>query len=174
MQVVFDKAFHPVIDKRWQTGQDLQGELDKIMTESSTQDDESFDAIREELERHPGFELQKQTKHLYRQFMEQTRIALQEIRSVLGKEIAQEKQGGARQDEVNGTFGSHFGIVIPGHEVYLRLEGLIIGDELVMKIEDDNTTVARLSAQDPEWNDYREQLTREIRIRLARKVLARQ
>ncbi|MCK4827975.1 serine/threonine protein kinase, partial [bacterium] len=167
---IFDRAFQTKLDNRWQTAKELISAFENTMTENTNTDGDDFKAIRTKLESNPRRSSQILTQNLYNQFMEQTRNVLRAICQELGNNLVSQKQGGARQDLAKGEFGSSFGITVPDNEVYLRLNGKLLGDELVMRIEDDDITLARLIAENPDWAPYREQLKREIGSRLSQQM----
>ncbi len=167
---VFDRAFQIGLNNRWQTAEELASAWERIMFKQEEKDRTTLSALRAELEGRPGFDRQVLTKRLYSEFMKETRITLRKICQELGGQTAVEKQGRAKLNEVEGEFGSHFGITIPGDEVYLRLHGRVLGTELVMQIEDDGTVLARLALDGVDWKPYRLQLRQVITSRRAHKL----
>ena len=130
----------------------------------------NLEEVRISLESDPAQGNQILTGSLYKEFMSETINVIQAICNEVGSSLASQKQGGARQDLNAGTFGSHFGIVLPKAEVYLRLNGKLIGDELVMMIQDDETVISRFNAKTPDWGLYSEKLKAEFTKRLGKKI----
>lgn len=168
---IFDKAFRKKIDDRWQTAIELITAIEKV-TMSATNENElySLDLVREYLESDPNQAKQAITRSLYEQFMQHTRNVINSIIREIDNPLVYQKQGGARQDIENGTFGSHFGITLPKFEVYLGLNGTVIGEEVTMLIEDDETILCRLNADSPDWTEYCDNLKREFTTRLNKRI----
>ncbi|MCC6603216.1 MAG: serine/threonine protein kinase [Anaerolineae bacterium] len=167
---LFDRAFQNDLTERWQTAKELASAFERMMFEPEVRGQTSLSAIRTELEGRPGFNQQMLMKRLYLEFMNETRQVLNEIRQELGEHIASVKQGGAHENVEESEFGSRFGITIPGDEVYLKLHGKVVGNELIMRIEEDDTLLARLDLNAPNWEPYQIGLEEEIGSRLSRKL----
>lgn len=168
---IFDKGFQVKLEERWQTAEELSKALENVVMVNAPEPDiYGLDAVRKNMESDPARINQILTKTLYDQFMKETRDVIQSICAEIGSPLASQKQGGARQDLASGEFGSHFGVVLPNNEVYLRLNGKLVGDELVMIIQDDNTVLSRFIARAPDWQQYKENLKREIGGRLSQQM----
>jgi len=164
---VFDKAFQVKLDDRWQTAEELNTALENvILTDEPETNIYSLDEVRKSLESDPSRDTQIITQALYNEFMTQTRNVIEAICSEIGSSLATQKQGGARQELDAGEFGSGFGVILPKTEVYFRINGKLISDELVMTILDDDTVISRFDAQSPNWSLYRQNLKNEFSRRL--------
>lgn len=171
---VFDKAFQVKLSERWQTADELNAALENvILTDAPETNVYSLDEVRLSLESDPDRDNQLLTQSLYNDFMSQTRNVIDAICVDLGNSLASQKQGGARQELNAGEFGSHFGVVLPKAEVYLRLNGKIVGDELIMLIQDDETIISRFVAKSPNWSMYYENLKNEFVKRLNKAIQVR-
>ena len=170
---VLDKAFQIKLDDRWQTAEELLKVLENvIMTDKTETDIYSLDEVRKSLESDPSRNNQLLTQSLYNQFMAQTRNVMGAICSEVGGSLASQKQGGARHDVNTGEFESSYGIVLPKTEVYLRLNGKLVGDELIMIIKEDETVISRFNANSPNWSLYSKNLKNEFSKRLNAAVQA--
>ncbi len=169
---IFDRAFQIRIDERWQTARELKEALKNVTkTVDLELESKSLDEVRSFLESDPTRNNQLLTQSLHREFMAETRTVIRSICQELGS-LTSEKQGGAKVDLKLGQFGSHFGVVLPHGEVYLRLNGKLIGNELVMVIEDDGTIVSRFDGGNPDWGAYKTNLRAEFHRRLLQIVNA--
>ena len=121
-----------------------------------------LDEVRRSLESDPSCDNQLLTQSLYNGLMTQTRNIISAICAEIEGSLASQKQGGARQDLNAGKFGSHYEVVLPKAEVYLRLNGKLIGDELIMIIEDDETVISRFDASSPNWGICSQNLKNEF------------
>jgi serine/threonine-protein kinase len=166
---VFDKAFQVKLDDRWQTAEELLKALENvILTDMPETNIYGLDEVRRSLESDPSRDNQILilTRSLYSEFMAQTQNVISAICAELGHHLASQKQGDARQDLDIGEFGSHFGVVLPKTEVYLRLNGKLIGEELIMTVQDDETVISRFDARSPNWGMYSQNIKNEFNRRL--------
>ena len=168
---IFDKAFHVKLDDRWQTAEELMEALEKVtMSEVNENEIVSLELVRQSLASDPDQKKHTITNSFYNQFMKHTRNLINSIIAEMRITTASLKQGGARRDLRNGTFGSNFGITLPKYEIYLRLNGTVVGDEVTILIQDDETILCRFNTQAPNWNQYRESLKAELVKRLNQNI----
>ena len=127
------------------------------MEEAMTQDGNDpnmlgLELVKEALESDPSKNRQALTRALHNEFMRVTGETVEGLLNQLGP-LAQQQQGGARCSMETGEFGSHYGIVLPKGAAYPRLSGKLVGNELVMSIENDNV-LCRLNSEAPDWSVY--------------------
>lgn len=168
---IFDKAFQVKLDDRWQTAEELSEALENVtMTDTPETEVYNLEEVRKSLESDPAQGNQILTRSLYSQFMSETRNVINSICKEVGSPLASLTQGGANQDLNAGIFCSNFGVVLPKAKVELRLNGKLIGGELVMTIQDDETVISRFNAKTPDWGLYNENLKAELTKRLIQKI----
>lgn len=164
---LFDKGFQLRIDDRWQTVATLAEALEKIdMTATDEGDIYSLSSVRQSIESDPELSRQTLTKLIYEQFMGATGKVVNLIVMELGSSLATTQQGGARCDLSGHKFGSHFGVNLPKFHVNLRINGVLVGDEIVMSIEDDQDVFFRSNLDKIDWNEYMDSLKKKFTVKI--------
>lgn len=86
----------------------------------------------------------------------------------IGGNLGTQSQGGSSCQESEGTFGSRFGLGLPTTNVFLRIEGRIVGSELVFTITNPEAKeLLRTTTSKPDWQSYRRELEAEFLSRLS-------
>lgn len=164
---LFDKAFQVRIDDRWQTVNTLIEALEKIgMTETDEEDIYSLASVRQSIESDPALSRQTLTKVIFDQYMTVTGKVVNLIVTELGSPLATTQQGGARCNLNEQKFGSHFGVNLPKFQVNLRINGALVGDEIVMSIEDDEDDFFRSNLDNIDWNEYIDSLRKKFILKI--------
>ena len=119
------------------------------MTEPSETEIDNLDEVRKFLNSDLGYRQQILIQSLFNQFMSETKRVLQLICIEIGHSPTSYSQGHAKCDYNTGTFASNFGMTLSKIEFFPRITGNLVGDELVIMIQDDETIISRFNANTP-------------------------
>lgn len=139
---------------------------------TSSSDDNIFDvdAVRQFLENDPEHKKQLAVSSLFYPFMRYSNAAIDTIIHEIGGKLIQPQQAGAKPDLENGTFRSSFGLKLPKFEIRIRVTGTVIGEEVILEIQEDEIILCRLSTASPDWTTYKTRLVAELKKRLHRQI----
>lgn len=163
---LFDKGFQYRVDDRWQSIDKLKNAINNLEMDAEEDEPPKLKKIGDTLSSRPGFSDNARLDELYHSFMDNSRNVLKKVESGLGIDEVSRKQGGANTSYEENTFRSRFGIGVFEEEVYFLIQGEIVGNQVVMKIPEDDVVICRMQIEDPNWSDYRSELRKIFARRL--------